>query len=208
MLSELGAPLSPADTIVRRLEDKCPTEVGDSVTIDVELVALSLVSCEPITVLSTSPALFDVAVSLNEVSGNPLTITLDEEDCGTFDSNSPVVPRFSFIRTTSGSGQFVDCGERGQLCAECEGANGDEGGSFGTGASLVTGNSGSVPISPVVATVSRTLDIFFDIFNITDRSNFNNPTGDLRSGNFLNVTSLRGGSGFPRQGKFGIRFGF
>ena len=54
----------------------------------------------------------------------------------------------------------------------------------------------------------HTLDVFFDIFNITDRSNFNNPSGDRRSGNFLNLTSLRGGSGFPRQGQFGIRYGF
>ena len=57
-------------------------------------------------------------------------------------------------------------------------------------------------------TTTNTLDIFFDIFNITGRTNFNNPTGDQRSGNFLNTTSLRGGSGFPRQGQFGIRYGF
>lgn len=55
---------------------------------------------------------------------------------------------------------------------------------------------------------SNTLDVFFDIFNLTDRANFNNPTGDRRSGNFLRLVSLRGGSGFPRQGQFGIRYGF
>ena len=54
----------------------------------------------------------------------------------------------------------------------------------------------------------HTLDIFFDIFNLTNRANFNNPSGDQRSGNFLNLTTLRGGSGFPRQGQFGIRYGF
>ena len=54
----------------------------------------------------------------------------------------------------------------------------------------------------------QTLDIFFDIFNVTNRGNFNNPTGDQRSGNFLNLTSLRAGSGFPRQAQFGIRWGY
>ena len=57
-------------------------------------------------------------------------------------------------------------------------------------------------------TSTNTLDIFFDIFNLTDRANWNNPTGDRRSGNFLNLTSLRGGSGFPRQAQFGLRYGF
>ena len=54
----------------------------------------------------------------------------------------------------------------------------------------------------------QSVDIFFDVFNLTDRANFNNPTGDMRSGNFLRLTSLRGGSGFPRQSQFGIRYGF
>jgi hypothetical protein len=44
--------------------------------------------------------------------------------------------------------------------------------------------------------------------NRVNHANFNNPTGDLRSGNFLNLTTLRGGSGFPRQAQFGIRYGF
>jgi hypothetical protein len=55
---------------------------------------------------------------------------------------------------------------------------------------------------------SHTLDVFFDIFNITDHANFQNPTGDRRSGNFLRLTTLYGASGFPRQAQFGIRYGF
>ncbi len=54
----------------------------------------------------------------------------------------------------------------------------------------------------------QTLDIFFDVFNVTNRGNFNNPTGDMRSSNFLNLTSLWAGSGFPRQAQFGIRWGY
>ncbi len=54
----------------------------------------------------------------------------------------------------------------------------------------------------------QTLDIFFDVFNVTNHGNFNNPSGDMRSSNFLNLTSLRAGSGFPRQAQFGIRWGY
>ncbi|MCY4505981.1 MAG: hypothetical protein OXG35_03330, partial [Acidobacteria bacterium] len=57
-------------------------------------------------------------------------------------------------------------------------------------------------------TAVQTVDLFFDIFNATNHANFNNPTGDQRSGNFLNLTTLRGGSGFPRQAQFGLRYGF
>ncbi len=115
--------LGPADTIIRRLEDVCPTEVGDSVTVDIEMVALSLVSVEPITVTfndGQSEEEWDVQVCLSsfpQPTGS-MTITLDEEDCGTFDSNIPVLPKFTFIRKSTGAGQFVDCGERGQICSE------------------------------------------------------------------------------------------
>jgi hypothetical protein len=54
---------------------------------------------------------------------------------------------------------------------------------------------------------TRTLDIFGEIFNVTNRVNFDNPTGDRRSGQFLVPTTLRGG-GFPRQFQLGARLGF
>jgi hypothetical protein len=53
----------------------------------------------------------------------------------------------------------------------------------------------------------RTVDFYGEVFNVTNRANFNNPTGDRRSGNFLVPTALRGG-GFPRQIQFGARLGF
>ena len=53
----------------------------------------------------------------------------------------------------------------------------------------------------------RTVDIFGEIFNATNRVNFDNPTGDRRSGQFLIPTTLRGG-GFPRQFQLGARLGF
>ena len=55
----------------------------------------------------------------------------------------------------------------------------------------------------------RSLDLYLDIFNITDRVNWNNPSGDRRLGaTFLQLRTLRGGSGFPRQANFGLRFAF
>ena len=53
----------------------------------------------------------------------------------------------------------------------------------------------------------RSLDLFLEAFNLTNEPNFSNPTGDMRSGNFLVPTSLQGG-GFPRQYQLGARFGF
>jgi hypothetical protein len=55
--------------------------------------------------------------------------------------------------------------------------------------------------------------------NITNRANFDNPTvgiAGLAGGatdqrtqqNFLVLTNLRGGGGFPRQAQFGVRFEF
>ena len=58
----------------------------------------------------------------------------------------------------------------------------------------------------------RVLEVFFDIFNITNRANFDNPVvanRDMRlPGTFLVLTNLYGGSGFPRQAQLGMRFEF
>lgn len=53
----------------------------------------------------------------------------------------------------------------------------------------------------------RTLDLFGEVFNVTNRANFASPSGDQRSTNFLVLTALREG-GIPRTGQIGIRFGF
>jgi hypothetical protein len=64
---------------------------------------------------------------------------------------------------------------------------------------------------------SRALELFLDIFNITNRTNWDNPTTtdipgwstDRRlAATFLELTNLRGGSGFPRQAVFGARLLF
>jgi hypothetical protein len=53
----------------------------------------------------------------------------------------------------------------------------------------------------------RTLDLFAEIFNVTNEPNFANPTGDMRSASFLSVGSLLGG-GIPTQLQVGLRLGF
>jgi hypothetical protein len=51
----------------------------------------------------------------------------------------------------------------------------------------------------------RTLDAFVDVFNITDRVNFNQPSGDRRSANFLVLTSAAGPT---RTVQLNLRYGF
>ena len=52
-------------------------------------------------------------------------------------------------------------------------------------------------------------ELFLDIYNITNRANFENPAGDERlTSTFLVLTNLRGGGGFPRQAQLGVRYSF
>ncbi len=50
----------------------------------------------------------------------------------------------------------------------------------------------------------RGLDLFFDVFNALDKTNFSRPTGNRRSSNFLKLNS----AGFPRQMQVGARIRF
>jgi hypothetical protein len=56
----------------------------------------------------------------------------------------------------------------------------------------------------------RTLDAFFDVFNVTNRANFANPVSGNRrvAADFLRLNALVGGTGFPRQLQLGLRLGF
>jgi hypothetical protein len=54
----------------------------------------------------------------------------------------------------------------------------------------------------------NTIDLFADIFNVTNRANFDNPLGDRRlTDSFLNLTALRPG-GVPTTLQLGARFEF
>jgi carboxypeptidase family protein/TonB-dependent receptor-like protein len=52
----------------------------------------------------------------------------------------------------------------------------------------------------------RTLDLFLDVFNITNRPNFQNPTGDRRLTNFLLLRELE--DGVTRTAQFNVRYAF
>ena len=55
----------------------------------------------------------------------------------------------------------------------------------------------------------RTLDVFLETFNTTNRANFTNPSGDRRAAvDFLRLNGLVANSGLPRQAQLGIRLGF
>jgi hypothetical protein len=64
----------------------------------------------------------------------------------------------------------------------------------------------------------QAVEIFLDMFNITNRANWNNPVNAAASNingadqrltsTFLVLNSLRGGSGFPRQAQVGVRYTF
>jgi hypothetical protein len=53
----------------------------------------------------------------------------------------------------------------------------------------------------------RTAELFAECFNVSNRANFANPTGDRFSTNFLRLTALRAGAN-PRTAQFGARFAF
>jgi hypothetical protein len=53
---------------------------------------------------------------------------------------------------------------------------------------------------------NRTLDVFAEVFNMFNRANFTNPSGDRRLPTFLVVKNLLAG-GFPRQWQLGARLG-
>ena len=55
---------------------------------------------------------------------------------------------------------------------------------------------------------NETIDINFELYNLANTANFDNPTGDIRSTDFLRLTALRGGNGQPRAAQFSVRVGF
>jgi len=54
---------------------------------------------------------------------------------------------------------------------------------------------------------ASSLQAFGEVFNLTNRANFANPTGDRRSTTFLQLTALRAGAA-PRTAQLGMRFVF
>lgn len=108
--------LTTVDTIVQRLATANVTTIPSSDTIPIEIVALNLVSVNPITVTYSggfSPELWNVQVVLSPSLPQPMgsmTIHHTIPTGGTFDSTLPVVPMFIFQRVGDGALRYLDLG--------------------------------------------------------------------------------------------------
>ena len=100
--------------LVRRPVATLPIPIGGQDTVPIEIVSLSLVSCEPITVTfnaGTSSDLWNVRAHVSTIATSPpgsITIRLQHGDGGTFDSVLPVVPRLMFERNGGGANAVID----------------------------------------------------------------------------------------------------
>lgn len=109
--------LSTVDTIVRRLAPANLPIIPSSDTIPIEIVELSLVSVNPITVTyngGQNPELWDVRVTLSPSQAQPpgsMTIHHTNPSGGTFDSTLPVIPLFTFERQSDNALRFLDLGQ-------------------------------------------------------------------------------------------------
>jgi hypothetical protein len=109
--------LSATDTMIERLDLATLPAVGDSATIDIEIVALSLQSIDPITVTygGLNPELWDVHVCLSSEpqQTGQMKLRRTHADGGNFDSELPVTPRFIFTRQSDSEQRVLDGGLAG-----------------------------------------------------------------------------------------------
>ncbi len=120
-----GSPLGPtpygefgdADTLIGRTEDpfdECDLPSATESTVAIDVVALNLVSTDPITVMVSSvPEQWEVAVDLSEVAPPSGTLTAVKSHCdgGTFTSVLPVLPKFTFTKVGApGEVRVLDTG--------------------------------------------------------------------------------------------------
>jgi hypothetical protein len=93
------------DTIVRRLDVANLPNNGSSDIVPIEIVALSLVSIQPITVnCPGTDNVWNVKVCLSSVAAQPqgsMTIQRTDNEGGTFTSSLPVYARFLFTNPTT-----------------------------------------------------------------------------------------------------------
>jgi len=111
--------LGNTSMLIQRLNIAALSGVPSSAVIDVEIVALSLVSTDPITVTygGINPEQWDVEITLSLVipSSGTMTIRKEHPNGGTFDAAITVQPYFTFtrvsdstVRTLDGAGTYAD----------------------------------------------------------------------------------------------------
>ncbi len=105
--------LEGCDTIVRRLEDTVPLDVGGADTVDIEILALSLVGTLTVNFGSYTEE-WTGRACLSPNSGpqmGQMTLTRDEQDGGYFFASFLVVPRFYFTGPGGSPTLVLDCGD-------------------------------------------------------------------------------------------------
>ena len=111
--------LSLVDTIVERLQVAPLPNPGTQATIEIEIVALDLVSIDPITVTNSGgqdPQEWLLDVDLDPTNPQPLgTMNILRVDGvgGVFHSSLPVVPRLIFTRVSDGEVRVLNGSENG-----------------------------------------------------------------------------------------------
>ena len=106
--------LGSADTIVERLGDATLPSCPSSDTVPIEIVALDLVSTEPITVTNSggggAPSQWDVRMCLSSETSQPIGSKTIDKDCdegGTFTATIPIIPKFIFTRVDPPHDQMI-----------------------------------------------------------------------------------------------------
>lgn len=107
--------LGSTDAIIRRLGPVSLPSIPDVGAVPIEIVALNLVSCNPITVtyISDPPELWNVNVTLSSnVPQQQGQMTIRKSCCngGTFDSQLPVSAKFIFTRVSDNAQRVLDLG--------------------------------------------------------------------------------------------------
>jgi hypothetical protein len=111
--------LGPIDTVVERLQDATLPDLPSQDTIDAEIVALNLVSVQPITVTydgGQSPEQWDVRVCLSDLPQPIGSMTIYKECVGggTYDASLPLLPKLVFTRVSDLQEQTLDYGLAGR----------------------------------------------------------------------------------------------
>lgn len=150
--------LGLTDTIVHRLENAVLDGDGSSATVPIEIIALSLVAVEPITVITNgveSLWTVEAQLPLTDTPQGTMTITQTNSNGGTFSSSLPVSANLFFVNVANSNlmrsledGAQLDFSVTGQPwlfdAGDCDSLG------LATGATLITG-----------ATVLPTSDNFF-----------------------------------------------
>lgn len=113
--------LGTTDTIVRRTGTANLPSAGSTASVPIEMVALSLVSVNPVTVTYNgggSPQLWDVRAALSDSAHPAGSMAIVKGACtsegGTFTATLPVLPKLIFIRRSDSCRVVLDYGLAGR----------------------------------------------------------------------------------------------